>query len=118
MFGLIQIHHWCGNDPVRVQLAKVDLRQFVMYLTHLERAHSLKRARFIEHSDWSEAEQFIFGPHGWRIEWFDDFNLWQRSGRSWLWSLNNDPKMRRSSASMRALANNSFQRTRGKDSRS
>ena len=30
--GLVQIHHWCGNDPVRKQLARVDLSDMMMFL--------------------------------------------------------------------------------------
>lgn len=28
--GLINIHHWCGNDPVRYHLARVDLTSLIL----------------------------------------------------------------------------------------
>ncbi len=84
-FGLVQVHHWCGNDPVKFQLAKVNLRHFTAYVAGLERAHSMKLARFTEGMEWPKAEAFIFGRHGWRIDWFHDFVSWEQSGKSWLW---------------------------------
>ncbi len=90
VFSLVQVHHWCGNDPVAFQLAKVNLQHFVAYIAGLERAHSSKLARFTEGRDWSKAEAFIFGPRGWRIEWFNDFVSWEQSGTSWLWQSERD----------------------------
>ena len=30
--GLVKVYHWCGNDPVRKQWARVDLTHLLMYL--------------------------------------------------------------------------------------
>lgn len=30
--GLIDVHHWCGNDPVGKHLARVDLAALALYL--------------------------------------------------------------------------------------
>lgn len=32
MFGLVRVHHWCGNDPVRYHLARVSLISLVAFL--------------------------------------------------------------------------------------
>lgn len=32
VFGLIRVHHWCGNDPVRYHLARVSLMSLVTML--------------------------------------------------------------------------------------
>lgn len=32
VFGLMRIHHWCGNDPVREHIARVDLSSVMMFL--------------------------------------------------------------------------------------
>lgn len=84
-FGLVEIHHWCGNDPVRYHLAKVNLANLLAYVTGIERAQRSNSALFTEGMDWPHAEAFIFGTHGWRIEWFHDFVSWEQSGVSWLW---------------------------------
>lgn len=31
VIGLLKIHHWCGNDPVRLHLARVDLADLLTY---------------------------------------------------------------------------------------
>ncbi len=31
VFGLLQVHHRCGNDPVRYHLAKINLTGLVLY---------------------------------------------------------------------------------------
>src|SRR5580765_8080734 len=32
VFGLVRIHHWCGNDPVRVHVVRVDLADLLTFL--------------------------------------------------------------------------------------
>ena len=32
LFGLVRVHHWCGNDPVREDVARVDLTDALQYL--------------------------------------------------------------------------------------
>jgi hypothetical protein len=31
-YGLVRVHHWCGNDPVGEHIARVDLALFLEYL--------------------------------------------------------------------------------------
>src|SRR4030095_231713 len=37
LYVLVHVHHWCGNDPVRVHLARADLSSLLLFLEH-ERA--------------------------------------------------------------------------------
>lgn len=30
VFGLLKIHHWCGNDPIRYHLAKIQLSSLIL----------------------------------------------------------------------------------------
>lgn len=32
VFALVRVHHWCGNDPVRFHLARVDLSSLLLLL--------------------------------------------------------------------------------------
>jgi hypothetical protein len=33
VYGLVKVHHWCGNDPVRDHIARVDLRRMLEFLS-------------------------------------------------------------------------------------
>jgi hypothetical protein len=32
VIGLVKVHHWCGNDPIRRHIARVDLAEMMMLL--------------------------------------------------------------------------------------
>jgi len=32
VIGLVEIHHWCGNDPVRKHIARVDIAHLLRFL--------------------------------------------------------------------------------------
>src|SRR3569832_982548 len=32
IWGLVRIHHWCGNDPVREHIARVDISEMMTFL--------------------------------------------------------------------------------------
>jgi hypothetical protein len=34
IYVLVRVHHWCGNDPVRFHLARVDLSSLMLALEH------------------------------------------------------------------------------------
>ncbi|SRR6266699_3684470 len=34
IYALVHVHHWCGNDPVRLHLARVDLSSLLLVLQH------------------------------------------------------------------------------------
>ena len=69
---LIQIHHWCGNDPVKNHVAKVNLSDLMVFLKVGEptgpvpEKDSLVRTPGGNFSEW-----------GWRIEEFLQFQTWQ-----------------------------------------
>jgi hypothetical protein len=33
VYSLVRVHHWCGNDPVREHLARIDLVRMLTYLS-------------------------------------------------------------------------------------
>ena len=37
IYGLVRVHHWCGNDPVREHIAKVDLSHMLTFIRERER---------------------------------------------------------------------------------
>ena len=38
VYALVRVHHWCGNDPVRFQLGRVDLSSLLLLLGEGEHA--------------------------------------------------------------------------------
>jgi len=32
VYGLVRVHHWCGNDPVREHLARIDIADLLRFL--------------------------------------------------------------------------------------
>ena len=38
IFALVRVHHWCGNDPVRFHLARVDLSSVLLLLGQREQS--------------------------------------------------------------------------------
>lgn len=43
VYGLIRIHHWCGNDPVRYHLARVSLLSLAALLEYDPGMHASNR---------------------------------------------------------------------------
>ena len=35
IYALVRVHHWCGNDPVRFHLARIDLSSLLLVLEEL-----------------------------------------------------------------------------------
>lgn len=72
VFGLVRIHHWCGNDPVRLHIARVDLSEAMMFLrvgqTDAPVPESASAAR--------EAGG-RFSERGWNISEYSRFLGWQ-----------------------------------------
>lgn len=70
--GLIRVNHWCGNDRIRVHLARIDVRALLEFLPHVwpPSPHNPgDRA-------WSDPH---FARHGWNVSQWRQFELW--SGR-------------------------------------
>jgi len=70
--GLIRIHHWCGNDRIRVHLARVDVRKLLEFLPHVWPASPHNPGD----RSWSDPH---FGRYGWNVSKWRQFELW--SGR-------------------------------------
>jgi hypothetical protein len=43
VIGLVRIHHWCGNDPVREHLIRVDIADLLAYRQYTEAGAALHR---------------------------------------------------------------------------
>lgn len=67
--GLVRIHHWCGNDNIRLHWERVDVRALLEFLP---RAH-FANPRFAGDLAWSNP---LFGKHGWRVESWREFEFW------------------------------------------
>lgn len=61
VYGLVKIHHWCGNDPVRNHIAKVDLAHMLMFLREGEPKSALAETMF------GNREAGGFSEWGWNI---------------------------------------------------
>ncbi|MFA6564526.1 MAG: hypothetical protein WCV00_21660 [Verrucomicrobiia bacterium] len=72
VWGLVRIHHWCGNDPVREHIAKVDLAAMMIFLRLGEPAGPVPDARLLV-----EERGGSFTDCGWRIGEFLQFQSWQ-----------------------------------------
>jgi hypothetical protein len=70
--GLVRIHHWCGNDPVREHIARVDISDAMMFL-HIGQAVA----------PLPDADQTVreaggrFTEWGWNISEYMQFQMWQ-----------------------------------------
>lgn len=62
IFGLLELWHWCGNDPVKYDLQKIDLAQLLAY--HQEGQSYLKP---FSHADHSFVESGGGDEHGWSV---------------------------------------------------
>lgn len=70
--GLVRIHHWCGNDSIRLHWERVDVRALLEFLPQARFA----APRFAGDLAWSNPQ---FGKHGWRVDAWREFEHW--SGR-------------------------------------
>lgn len=64
VFGLVKMWHWCGNDPVRHDISRVDVAQLLAF--HQEGKSSLQPHRYAE-------VNFVKagggGPRGWNTSY-------------------------------------------------
>ena len=79
VWGLVKVHHWCGNDPVRVHIARVDLSDMLTFLRVGEPISTVPEVEYLAREPGGKFTQW-----GWNISEFYQFHAWQRlkdSGR-------------------------------------
>lgn len=74
IIGLIPVRPWCGSDPVRYRLMRVDLATFLIYLG--EAAASSSQAATYPKSTRRDAG-IIFSEYGWNFSDFLGFQTWR-----------------------------------------
>ena len=78
VYGLVKVHHWCGNDPVRKHLAKVNLAEMLLFAGDASPEVPFRGD--------SEALRSVrpnrFTQHGWNMSDYNRFQIWQ-SIRRW-----------------------------------
>lgn len=73
--ALVRVHHWCGNDPVRVHVARVDLAYLLLFVGEAEAAGPLApelRGRM------AEKPGGRFSAWGWEVGEYLQFRGWCR----------------------------------------
>ncbi|RBP40384.1 hypothetical protein DES53_10891 [Roseimicrobium gellanilyticum] len=78
VFALVRVHHWCGNDPVREHIARVDLADMLVFLGEASPVKPL--------SEWQKellaaGPSSRFGEHGWNVSHYGIFQGWRFEGR-------------------------------------
>jgi hypothetical protein len=72
VYGLVRIHHWCGNDPVREDIVRVDLAEAMTFL-HVGRTDAP-----VPQSDSTAREAGgRFTEWGWNISEYFQFLYWR-----------------------------------------
>ncbi|WP_165227794.1 hypothetical protein [Aquisphaera insulae] len=71
VYGLLRVHHWCGNDPIREHVSRVDVADLMAYLGEGKTSEAMPRPRWsLQHA------ASAFSPAGWRIEEFMGYCRW------------------------------------------
>lgn len=65
VYGLVRVHHWCGSDPVRQHVARVDIALVLEYLAFRKRSLGDAAVRFSQYG-WNVSEFYCFQ------EWLKD----------------------------------------------
>jgi hypothetical protein len=68
VYGLVRVHHWCGNDPVDEHIARVEISELLTFLEEGERADPAGSA-----SKFRIHREMGFSEHGWDIGEFIQF---------------------------------------------
>jgi hypothetical protein len=73
VYGLVRVHHWCGNDPVREHIARVNISDAMKFLHIGQTAAPIPEPEFTARETGGR-----FSEWGWRISEFMQFEAWQR----------------------------------------
>jgi hypothetical protein len=72
VWGLVMAHHWCGNDPVREHMARVDLSDMMTFLHVGEPVGTVPDMEYT-----AEEPGGRFTDYGWNVSEFFMFQSWQ-----------------------------------------
>jgi hypothetical protein len=70
VIGLVKIWHWCGSDPVRLHIARVDIANALLYLGHGSVPAACDRLR-------SQTQETELSPYGWSVSHFLRFRTFE-----------------------------------------
>jgi hypothetical protein len=73
VYGLALIHHWCGNDPVREHIARVDISDAMTFLHIGETV-----APVPEPGQTVQEPGGRFSEWGWNVSEYMQFQMWKR----------------------------------------
>ena len=73
VWGLVKVHHWCGNDPVREHIARVDLADMMVFLRVGEPVVPIREADLLITEPGGR-----FTEWGWDVGEFFHFQSWLR----------------------------------------
>ncbi|HUG93074.1 MAG TPA: hypothetical protein VML55_19695 [Planctomycetaceae bacterium] len=71
VFGLVRVHHWCGNDPVRKHVARVNLASLLQFLSE---SYGDSPSGSIP-----PTEESRFSRAGWNVSEYYQFERWAQS---------------------------------------
>lgn len=71
VYGLVRVHHWCGNDPIREHIARVDLARLMTYLGPAPAALTPGESLVVTPGG-------RFTTCGWNVSEFYEFQGWCR----------------------------------------
>ena len=72
VWGLVKVHHWCGNDPVREHIARVDLAAMMIFLRVAEPVVPIRETDLLITEPGGR-----FTEWGWNVSEFFHFQSWQ-----------------------------------------
>ena len=73
VYGLVRIHHWCGNDPVRDHIARVDVSEMMLFLSEDEPISKLPPDQ-----EGLSHVGGMFSQFGWTVDEFMQFQYWEQ----------------------------------------
>ena len=74
IFGLVKVHHWCGNDPVREHIAKVDISDMLLFLGVGEPLNPITGTDLAEFALRTPGGRF--SQYGWDVSEHHQFISW------------------------------------------
>ena len=75
IYGLVRVHHWCGNDPVREHVARVDLSHMLTFIREGERTTPPSDSDVMAHETGGQ-----FSEWGWEVGEFGRYQMNRKDG--------------------------------------